>query len=640
MSHRRSDGREGQSYSIAASSSSSSPGHLPTTYAARSRPAAKGGGGARRFEDFLDTSDNDVAEGDDPFLASIKNSKRRKSGRPEISSTTPAYGKDLELGDTASIQAGPSSFSSQRTVVSIDPAQSYPPSQQCSPADDALEAPIEGRSKPTRLAPPAPRRTGSGSNRRTSLNLKASRRSSNLRDGTLAHPHPSVPDKELYRHCADDMTPMLRMKHLASWTLDRAREKMASTALSSIPTTLTLKGRQAKLDEQSDGLWSSQERKVLERCRASVDKVMTFTLRDLGEQKMNLSWIAAASAAKLELSPQPRPNPLNEENLVLAEEYSALVAALRSESARWEQERRSIEAYEEATAALLGSTTSDASQRAIAGALSHDVTAPPAAGVGELQWSKDDLGIGAYAMLRDAQKALAREQSWSTSSSAEGEAEGEAEGMLQAAMRAAAHAHRASMQGNGRASKRESDTAAAEWELSKIKGSDKDERWSTFEFTTDLLLSQTHRLDRLRLLSSSYTGSISSRAAQALRQMAFASDNAGESTTSSQLGSSALTGQGPGSSALQHISRGRRERLLRGIRESIGPVRQQEVEDENLKQGMDEAEDVTGRTMADQSAADLFRAFASSRAAPPSIPAKKEALAADSKKNSGRRSRR
>lgn len=482
--------------------------------------------------------------------------------------------------------------------------------------------------------PGVPRRTGSGSSRRSSLNFKTSRRSSSLRDGTTAYPHPSVPDKELYRHCADNIPPVARMKHLAGWTLERARGEVLSAGSSSAKAAPAgPKGKRAKVeDQQSSGAdaWGPHEKKMLDRCQSSLGRVMIDALRDLGDQKIPISWLGKASSTSAG-APEPRPNPLNASNKALADQMGSLVAALRSENARWEKERKEIEAYEAETAALVGVASSSSSvdkSSANPSLSTTDITLPPKltssaeTQADDLAWDSRDIGSQMDQMMQDARRALAMEEGWLPDVVSSPTVEFEA---LEKAIRAAAATRRSALQNTlSKKGKRGSETAAmADEDDSKASaGTEQDPRWKDFEFQSDLLHSRTHIMDRLSLLSSSYTSSISSRAAQALRQLAFAPADAGagQGTSSAASGPSSVAA-GEGSESRQN-NRERRERILRGIRESIGPLRRQEMEDEEAEVKREEAEaaqkqsahhDDSGIQLADQSAVDLFRAFASTK---------------------------
>lgn len=441
------------------------------------------------------------------------------------------------------------------------------------------------------------------------------------------------------------MPPVARMKHLASWTLERARaEVLEATPAAGLGRPTAPKGKRAaaKADQgkgtgdEGSGAWSSQEKKVLERCRSSLEKVMLDTLRDLSDQKINISWTAAAAAAKGSAgsTPQPRPNPLNESNKALAEQLGSLVAALRSENARWEEERKEIEAFEEVTASMLGAGAS------IGAATSRDVTsaAPSSSSskLDELDWTTEELDPSMTRMMQDARRALALEENW-LPAAASSEADSNT---IATAIRAAAAAKRKAEEDNlaaQRKGKRKSEmipSLSKEDEAMIIAGTNLDPRWADVEYRSDVLHSHTHIADRLSLLSSSYTSSISARAAQALRQLAFAPGDAAEAAAAgaeagTSSSSSSQQQRGAEGSESRKAARERRERILRGIRESIGPVRRQEIEDEDAEakaleeQAAAEAAaqggerkggpDDSGVQLADQSAVDLFRAFASTK---------------------------
>lgn len=518
------------------------------------------------------------------------------------------YSKEPKRGQRApssSDESAPLASSSKNTLDSVPVIRSSSGSGQArtqqtlrdETADRGTTISAPGPRLP-RGPPTVPRRTISGSNRRTSLTFKTSRRSSNLRDGTAAHPHPGVPDKELYRHCADDMPPILRMQHLATWTLDRAKADALSAAPS--PQPLSHRGKKPKRADsmESDGNWSSQDKLVLERCRASIEKVMAFTVRDLGEKKVNISWIGQTAATSKKSAPQPRSNPMNESNELLSSQLASLVASLRAEKARWEKEQESIEEYEDATAAMLRTTASAASTKdSVNKLLSSDATVPPRPGTipNELSWTAADLGPEGSRRLQDAQRALALEKHWLLDDAPRSD-------LLQAAIYRAAEQQQAADDGLKAGANGEEEALA-------LRGTDLDERWQDFEFQVDLLRSRTHSVDQLNLLTSSYANAISSRAAQALRQLAFGGRDSAES-------SGALsTNSGDGTTESRQIRRDRTEKLLRGIRESIGLARTEDVEDADETELFSAGGNATGRPsfLADQSAADLFKAFASTK---------------------------
>ncbi|CAO1619451.1 unnamed protein product [Parajaminaea phylloscopi] len=425
------------------------------------------------------------------------------------------------------------------------------------------------------------------------------------------------------------MTPVARMKYLASWTLDRARSQVADTTFASASQPHSYsKARLVRDDIQGEGPWNASERKILDRCKASVEKVMAFTLRDLSEQKLNLSWLGThTSATARTASAEPQPNPRNEENRVLAEDYSALVAALRSENARWEEERQAIETFEGTTASILRAGSSSDGQRSLVGLLASDITSVPQRMpelAEELQWHKRDLNERAHAMLGDAQRALALESRQLVAPD-----DHESAQLLQASIKAATSSHIAILSSRPKSrAQRSGGDVVKSFDRDLVQGTEQDERWQDLEFLSDLLRSRVHGTRQLGLLSSSYTSSISSRAAQALRQLAFPANDPNEGVVSASAPSTLFGGTTrDGESDVR--ARARRERLLRGIRESIGPARKQEMEDEKMFSEWEESDGnvINGRSPADQSAVDLFRAFASKPASSSSsLGAKREGV--------------
>lgn len=91
------------------------------------------------------------------------------------------------------------------------------------PADEAIAGPSQPaadrsrrRNEVARSRPPVSRV------RRDSMSVKGLRRVSSLRDGAPAYPHDDIPDDVLYKHCSDQVPPVVRMKHLLNWTLHRS----------------------------------------------------------------------------------------------------------------------------------------------------------------------------------------------------------------------------------------------------------------------------------------------------------------------------------------------------------------------------------------------------------------------------------
>lgn len=255
---------------------------------------------------------------------------------------------------------------------------------------------------------------------------------------------------------------------MAGWTLERARQE----SMASLPAPSTgphrKPGQKSEAEtETGDSQWTAQERKILERCRPSLERVMLATLRDLAEQRVNVSWLNDKQPPPAD-EVKPKKNPRNEANRHLSDNLSRLVESLRGENSRWEGEIKELEAFEAQTAAMLNGNSSIAQ--------GGDPTAPPATG----EWKLDSLEPSAAQMLKDAQRALAMEERWLPSS----EAGVNEVDVLQGAIQAAALARRESSAAtvNGKKGKRKSEASDSDEAASSVEGSELDPRWDDFEF--------------------------------------------------------------------------------------------------------------------------------------------------------------
>lgn len=281
------------------------------------------------------------------------------------------------------------------------------------------------------------------------------------------------------------------MTHLAAWTLERSRSKVLETVPSaSIGSYVGPKGKRTQKDQEQEGSsqWTAQERKLLERCRPSLERVLLDTLRDLNGQTINLSWLNVKKDSRGSNASTTKRNPRNEENRAISEQLSSLVETLRAENTRWEAESSSVEAFERETAEL-NRMRSNFTMDQLGSMASSDVTAPPriptegsskssastAGGAAKaVEWDLDDLDEESRAMMRDAQRALAREEGWLPPSSQETE-------LVEVAVRAAAAAQKNAINGTA-GDKRKSRLGAADGSRALIEGSEKDARWKEFEF--------------------------------------------------------------------------------------------------------------------------------------------------------------
>lgn len=169
---------------------------------------------------------------------------------------------------------------------------------------------------------PSSSSTKLNNNRRPSTVLKQSRRTSQLRSGAIAYPHSNVPDFELYRHLADNIPDVQRMRFLASWSLQRGLEKALTppSVANPIHAPKALKGSRDKAkkeeatgkkrkkdgDEGEDGIedeelkkllgteevhWNENDRANLVRYREVAEEIMRNTMRDLTEGRISIGWM-------------------------------------------------------------------------------------------------------------------------------------------------------------------------------------------------------------------------------------------------------------------------------------------------------------------------------------------------------------
>jgi len=159
-------------------------------------------------------------------------------------------------------------------------------------------------------------------NRRPSTVLKQARRTSQLRSGAIAYPHSNVPDFELYRHLADNVSDVQRMRYLATWSLSRGLENALTPPRVANPVAApgALKGSRDKLkekekdkekgkkrkdekgeEEEEDGelkklvgmeeiRWTENDRANLVRYRDVAEEIMKETMKDLTDGRISIGW--------------------------------------------------------------------------------------------------------------------------------------------------------------------------------------------------------------------------------------------------------------------------------------------------------------------------------------------------------------
>lgn len=219
-----------------------------------------------------------------------------------------------------------------------DPVPSTPPRRTHTqsrfeplPADLMGETPIARRNQAARrgdaiglgLPPNADGRRRT----RSSLSGKAARRVSSLRNGSIAFPHPSVPDEHLHRHCADTLDPVGRLTYLLAWCAERARPPEAEVR-------------------------TEQDRRL--------QQAIAQTLADLDSHELSLSWLSRPGrreelaarkvirATGAGLAPHPR-------NVANAERIAELEAAekrISTEVQGWQDASQRVDACQRRTGLL------------------------------------------------------------------------------------------------------------------------------------------------------------------------------------------------------------------------------------------------------------------------------------------------
>lgn len=361
--------------------------------------------------------------------------------------------------------------------------------------------------------------------RRTSLTLKGQRRVSSLRDGTAAYPHDDVPDYELFRHCSDQLPPVVRMKHLVGWIVKRSLDIAHGKAELPLRARDAAKKAKGKAKEANQlPVFTDAESKLLGSREAEVRAVLDQILSDLNDGVFGISWMGESNETdkKKHLQPHPR----NVSNRKAAAQLSAIVENMRNESQAWSKEQTRLEDYEAETSRL------EALLQENNAAETGDIIA----------WDRNDLDEVGLQQLRDAEAAI--------------------DCLRQLEHGEGAEAPKAKPRSKGRTSKAAN---ARQEHGAEPKGTEHDPRWADVEFNVDLLRSRSHQFAQLESLASRYVRTVSAHAAQALRDRTSSSSAlAGTSSSSAKDGrrKSAI------GSKNGHGGSERLEVLLSGVRES------------------------------------------------------------------------
>ena len=231
---------------------------------------------------------------------------------------------------------------------------------------------------------PAPGTSAAGSRasrppvaRRSSINVKGTRRVSSLRDGAPAYPPAQVPDDTLYRHLSDQAPPVVRMKHLLGWTLHRSmaqalgEENVPRSKPRSHDDAGDSESLLAAPPERATRALSDKERQMFAEAAPLIRKVLDETLRDLNEGLIGISWLHQ-SHGKEDKALQPHPR--NQSNAHAAQQLEGMLTQLDGELRAWHEQEDTVAQLEretekiEAAAALVRERSARSGGRGRAGA--------------------------------------------------------------------------------------------------------------------------------------------------------------------------------------------------------------------------------------------------------------------------------
>lgn len=385
--------------------------------------------------------------------------------------------------------------------------------------------------------------------RSSSAARRTMRRSSLLKDGTSAIPHPQVPDDKLHRHCSGELIAGERMKHLTVWTLERSRKEMKGQATSDLNA----------------------------KYHTSLFNALKFTLQDVNKGSLRIDWDSKGKGRAKDVDGNSKavngtraklpPHPLNESNKKQESILKVSVKELQRQDKARKQVEDDLSKFERETEQLRMQMEEEKGEN-------HDQRGDEleaiAADVWQDEWTAEDR-----VRLKKAAGAISSSRS-----------------------DASDLAH-------------DSTLVAAAMQFLKKCGSTRDDidhagrvtdpRWNDVEYSVDLLRSKSHNLAQLSSLSQRYIAAVSARGAMALKEM----------TSSSKTSSSrqpATSSSSPYSSTIGLESRNNLERILSSLR-SIEAERSAD-EEEEVNIHLHAARQMMGQGAGDISEGDLLRAYA------------------------------
>lgn len=197
----------------------------------------------------------------------------------------------------------------------------------------------------------------SKSARRSSFNLKNTRRISSLRDGAPAYPHADIPDDVLYRHCSDLQPPVVRMKFLLMWALYRSMEQargeskmphLSKRALGKTKASSVL-SLFSPPPERTSTFLSDKDEQLFAEISPRVQSIMDNTLKALNSGLLSISWLHQ-SHERPDVYLQP--NPRNDSNKHAEMQLNGMLQQLYSELDAWRTQEEAIKRMDTETEAI------------------------------------------------------------------------------------------------------------------------------------------------------------------------------------------------------------------------------------------------------------------------------------------------
>lgn len=337
--------------------------------------------------------------------------------------------------------------------------------------------------------------------RRNSMSVKGMRRVSSLRDGAPAYPHDDIPDDVLYKHCSDQVPPVVRMKHLLSWTLHRSIPQALAEA--SLPRSGRRRHAKSRLDEDAELALlapipsdvtrelSELERQHIAEVSPILRRVVQDTLRDLNDGLIGISWLRHVQK---NTSRTLHPHPRNESNRHAEKQLMGMLEQLQNELTSWKEHEADIGRIHEEVDALDAMTAEIREQAS-------------SKRKGRIQ-ADDDAEV-------DEEQALADEVEWSRSGAPHAtawtwdDADTDARRQLNLVQTVLTSTDKLN---HAVAAQQSLDTSRD----IDLQGTEVDTRLGSLELSIDKIYRRLHTMEQLDDLSEKYIRRVSNRAAQTL----------------------------------------------------------------------------------------------------------------------------